>query len=1429
MAPQILIESLESVRRRVRVLTFFFGVGIVATASVVLLLATLLTDYLLNLQALPRLVLIALALTGFGYALWHWVIKSILARLTLTDVAGRVEKTYPQYQDRLRSAINILTGNPMPGSEIMKQRVVSETTRLTQSLDLTRVVVTRPVWYSGGTGAAAMLLLALLITAAGPQYRRIALDRLITPFRAVEWPKSVNIQMVGTVPARVSVGQRIEVNIRLTRGDKAGRQAIIHYRYADAAGNLGPEEQEIMTRGEDGIYHASLDARTIADAKTGDAMTGAVQFFVKAGDDQMDVKPVMVVQRLTISHVDAVITAPPYAKLPPTRVNLTQNPAVLTLGSKVQLIAAFNKPLDPNHPVTVELLTDKAKPVFKWAAPVGNAITATVDATESFRFHLHATDLDGLSNTGAEELEFVVRPDQNPTVVIENPRRNEDRTPDATVPMQMVAEDDFGITTLKLVVDRIGDKKHWEMPLVEHTSALAGVQWNRVDSNGDLQRFRANYSWDLSALKDAQLKPGDVLEYDAVVTDNFELEGADHKVLTHAPVASGKLRLTIISHEEFDNRMNDILSGVAEQVSTLKLAQNTTQRQTSQLAKDVAGKSDMDKADRAAAERLAGQESTLASQTKSLGTKLDELQARMAENKSTNQDLKDTTKDVKDLLNNIAEQPMKNAAGDINTAEQDAPRPDDRDKDLADAQSSEGKAGDDLQKALDRMGGIGGLSRSIESVEKILAEQQKLTSDTTENGRKNLGKQVSELSAEDRKKLDDQAKAQADLSKEAEKALDQMTKDADKVAKSDPTGAKAMKDAADTGQQQNVPGNQSKAADATQNNKQSEAQGAQKNAELGLQMMLSDLKEAQKHKLDELAKKLAELQQQIDTLVRQQAGYNLDNLHLQGGDVLARVSNSVKLDLYMQAQRDPKVPLPPVELGMLSSSQEQTERNARDIAKAAQDMPDGSQPADLLTQAADKMERAIVYLRDAKLEAAYNPPQSDALTALLKAKKLIDDQKKQADKKQDDQQKESIRQAYMALLAEQNEVDARTVAIDRTPRDEDGNLPRDAQVRLGQLPGEQGQLSDKATKIGEDLKSLGSIVYDYANQDIIKNMKDVKDLLGKQKTSVVTQARQQQVVAELNAMIADLATKPEDSQFAQQSQPGGGRGGGGSSGMPTEDELRLIKDLQLAENTETIAVSKEAKQEKAEISVLGNRQGDLRALLDKLLQKASQGHSKLPPEPKQGDLLPEETDAEGKAKDPDAIAQKQDAQELEEDLLGGTKHQPGKQAAPADASKDLSVVGNRMARARQRLANNSDAGPVTQEIQKRILDNMDDLIEEARKKQAQAQNQPPQPGGEPKPDSPPKPDPGAKPQDADAKGKQQKSQAQQAGSNPGGGDGSPGEPGADIAHQEARQWGDVPPKAREAVQEGKGEIVLDKYKNLVDDYYRTMSTKANAH
>jgi hypothetical protein len=236
----------------------------------------------------------------------------------------------------------------------------------------------------------------------------------------------------------------------------------------------------------------------------------------------------------------------------------------------------------------------------------------------------------------------------------------------------------------------------------------------------------------------------------------------------------------------------------------------------------------------------------------------------------------------------------------------------------------------------------------------------------------------------------------------------------------------------------------------------------------------------------------------------------------------------------------------------------------------------------------------------------------------------------------------------------------------------------------------------------------------------------------------------------------------------------------------------------------------DAQPEKDEpkLAGLGERQGELRGLLNELLQNSSQGQISLGPEPDNRDQLPEEAGQE-----------LVENQELDDFLLN---------QEPTEESVDqgIRLIGDRMARSRQRLAINHDPGKTTQIIQDRILENLDDLIELARNQQAQAsaqqqqgqgqRRQQPRPGGM-QPDNQQAQQPG-QPRPAGTQAAQD-SQLSDGGT-----------PVADLS-EDIRGTADdfmrVSPRTRDAVIEGSSETVLEKYRRLVEDYYRGVSTRAS--
>ncbi len=1422
-----LIQTLEGIRRRVKAFAVTYGVGLVASVAAGLLLLTVLLDWTLNLPTPARFVLVLLALAAWAYAAAWFIVRPLRSKLSLSDVAGRLENAFPQFDDRLRSTVNFV-GSDNPGSAPMQQRVAAQADALVSQIKLEDAVTTKPAWYSLAGGVGAVAFVALLGMLIGGNNLKIAANRLL--MGDAKWPKRTELALLSKVDKRVPVGKPVEVKVRDLKGHAS--KAVILYRFDENS----PWQKELMGAGPDGSYAATLDTKLAADQNKG-------QLFIKvqAGDDEKLLDPVTVVPRLDIAHIEARISPPAYAKAPPVSVDLGERPAVMALGSGVDLIVTFNKSLAKDQAVSIDMVrADQKSPDMKWDRSAASAATGSFAANESMRFIVRATDEDGFQNTGTQEYEVIVREDALPTVQIEEPRRSEDRTPVAAFPLKVVAEDDYGIARAQLVVQRLNVEKapdgkpvasqlknQWAIDLVNQDVIAENTSWAAAEGSAERKRFRLEHLWSLDKLENAALKPGDVLEYFVQVKDNFNLNGKEHDW-----VPSGKLRVTIISKEQMEKQDTAVAEQLHNEINQIKRNVLTNKAETEQLSKQTEAAGKFDPADEKQAERLANEQATSAQQTKQTAGKLSQLLERMKQNKTSEKGLQQAADDANKQLEQTAEGAMKEANKNLSqakdqksdpkaNAEQQKKNAEQRNEQLVKAQQNQQQAAEQLDQAMQKLGNFDGLSQWIERLEQIKKEQEDLAKKFSDKMQKELGKKPEELAKDKQDDLKKMADEQKKLAEKTEKAIADMKKQGEQKQKNDPSG-EAMKQAAQTGQQQSVSQNQQQASQSMKQNKQQAAQQQQQQVQIGIEMMLKQLKDAERRKLEELEKKLAELQKLVAELVQRQAGHNIDNLTLDDVKKLTAMTEEQRNELLGLADRDPKnMPAPPT-LQQLSASQEQTERNTRDVAKTAESLPDPA-PAAKLTAAAGQMERAIVFLRNSELAKAYEPPQVEALAALRDAKEKIEKALAEARKQLQQQDQETIKQAYVKVLEAQKKLDGETKAIDSAPKDATGKpTKREELVRLGQLPGVQGDLSKKIEDLGKDLEKIGSIVYVWANKDIGKTMDDVKDNLAKPKTDAVVQAEQTRIEEQLQSMIDSLKENPKQSKF---NQPGGGGGGKGTPKvkMPSEVELRLLKGLQEAINKSTTTVDGDRKGKPAEakkddektLLALGERQGDLRKLLDKVLQDSSEGQLKLSQEPDNKDQLPEE------AKDEEI-----EDQEFVKNLLDGD-------IGDDKVTNSVKTTGDRMARSRQRLALNNDPGKTTQKIQKRILDDLDLMIEAARRQvpdpsKAQANGQ--KPGQKPG---------GAKPGAGD-KGQQQAGQKPGEGKQPGTQTGgqqaaadsslNPGERkdadlSADIKEKMA-EWGGLTPREREAVMEGASDKTIKKYERLVEDYYRELAKKA---
>jgi hypothetical protein len=153
-----------------------------------------------------------------------------------------------------------------------------------------------------------------------------------------------------------------------------------------------------------------------------------------------------------------------------------------------------------------------------------------------------------------------------------------------------------------------------------------------------------------------------------------------------------------------------------------------------------------------------------------------------------------------------------------------------------------------------------------------------------------------------------------------------------------------------------------------------------------------------------------------------------------------------------------------------------------------------------------------------------------------------------------------------------------------------------------------------------------------------------------------------------------------------------------------------------------------------------------------------------------------------------------------------------------------------MSRSRDRLNVDTDPGPVTQAIQKRILQDLDLLIEQARNQDAQSAQQQQQASGNAQQQPGISPGQGARPNNQGDSGSpvQEDASASDGASNSGiaqGKDAQPPAPSADI-RQLAREWGALTPRQRQAIIDGTSDQPVEKYRQLIEDYYRSLAEKA---
>ncbi|MBM3889094.1 MAG: hypothetical protein FJ388_08200 [Verrucomicrobia bacterium] len=443
----LLQHLLCSLRRLVRLHLALGGLARVGAVGVAAALGTWALDWWLRLEFAQRGMLGTLALAIIGVAAWRYLLHPLGRRLGASDLALALERAFPQFGDRLVTAVeqcgmrNAECGMAETTSPALLERVTAEATEVAGTVRPTQALDLRHLANQLGLGLATLLVVALAL-AVFPNETAIWWQRSVL-LRDVEWPRATQLALVGfpNGSTRVVRGAPLDITVAAS-GRKIPDALRLELDY-EQAGRF----REIVT--------ASVPGRF---TKHFDAVVEGFSFRARGGDGETPLVRVEVVDPPMLREVKIRLTYPAYTRQPPRELGPGDGAIEAVIGTLIELKATSTKPLRSSKlqtPSSRETPSPKDQTRdFTSGVPVnienGTNITARLTVTESGPVQLAIEDVEGLRNNRALAFALYAQPDRPPTARLTVSDIGDKITPQATLPITVEARDDFGVATLSL-------------------------------------------------------------------------------------------------------------------------------------------------------------------------------------------------------------------------------------------------------------------------------------------------------------------------------------------------------------------------------------------------------------------------------------------------------------------------------------------------------------------------------------------------------------------------------------------------------------------------------------------------------------------------------------------------------------------------------------------------------------------------------------------------------------------------------------------------------------------------------------------------------------------------------------------------------------------------------------------------------------------
>lgn len=1398
-------KKIVHLRSRLRQLLLLYGVGATVAAIVAAAVALGAADYLLRLRDPGVRMLSSLGLLAvFVWTAYRCLWVPLSTHLADAEIALRLKRRFPELGDQLACALEFLNqpdDEPTAGSPALRRAVIERTWHLARPLDFRTALDPRAAFRAAGFSLVACLVAAVLI-ALDPISARIAVARLARPVAAPAWPQQTHLEFRNPVQ-RVARGQAFEVEVIDRRGARLPDDVQIEYRLLPADGTSAVQREPLRRR-----------SRTTAFARR-ESVTRPFAYRAAGGDDRsMPWLEVEVAEPPAMDELVLRLSPPEYTSCPPY---IAEKHLRVLEGTSLAVSGTANKPLgslllhlSDREPIAAAL--DREGRRFRIAAP--GEREPSIDVPGEYWFEL--VDVEGLRSESPQwDLHTV--PDPPPSVTFEQPSASLFVTPDAVVPVRVVAKDNLAVRqiTLNYRIDS-SMAAHGRLPELsqrgeedvrpdDHSAATTGISTSHgsgaegerilfegpakapppangrpspLDSPGDHRV--AETRW---ALEPLGLRPGDQLILTATADDYLPATGE-----------SLPIRLSVITRRELEDRIAARQNLILAELRRALDMQRSSRSQVAELAvrldevKQLA-RPDVDhlQAAELAQRRIEGD---LTGQRESVPAYVADLLADLDNNRVDRPDLRRRMESLLAELDGLARGHLPPIRHELTTAIKSAqagsaPPGETWPADPAVAQSLLAAGGHQdrviatLEQILEDLGRWDNYRRFFRDVGRLLREQEDIGTRTVESGRRTMGRDPRELPPADVAELRVLAAGQLELARQLDRMAAGMERAAGQLETTDPLAADTLAHAVDEIRRRSLSGLMRTGSAHLEQNRLGQAVEVQQGVRGILQDVLDILANRREHELERLIERLHEMEAELAGLLRRQtdvaAGFR-DAAGEQEDEAEPEKGSGAFSRNGPEAASQKRLPAPFLE----SLARRQAELADESLLAARRLerllIPEAARSA---TQASGRMSEAGQAA--AAGNAAGGAEQSGQARELLElAHRHLEARRRQAQAELVAEQLARLEDAVKHLHNSQQKVVDATQGLDQLADSPDG-LTRAHLADLNDVV--RLQLSTESETRRLSAKLVGAEAVQLVLDGAAGYMAEAAAWLGQQQTGPPTQQLAARARDQLAMLIEAFHADPADPSH----DPAGGGAGSGEEGESMGEpivaaEIKLLKLLQQDINLRTAELA---------VPVAGPQS----------ISEAQRG---------QFDRLVEE---QGQLADLTLGLLSEPAEE-DDDLL----RELG-QAGVSEDAHPLLAIARQMRDVQARLGQRAADGQTTA-MQEQIVAQLDALLQQARSQASasgeSARQAPATADRQPRP----QPDVLAGGADRDPR----EAPARESADEPRAPEPVAESPGQQRAlHAMERLWNQLPERQREQLLQLAPEQFLPKYESLIEQYFRRLS------